>query len=210
MRGVNHSSLMLPFTAAGEDTVIVAGAFAREARKVRFIASLRASLNAPVYSAKIANSFQRLSGGRLAWHLSNEVDPDDAWHGQHWSLAEQIARTGEFLDVARGFWNAAPFSYQGKYYEVLNGGFPPALQGVQLPRIVLRSQSTVLMVTHDVEEAVYLGDLVLVMEGKPGRISRRIEVALPRPRDRASPSLRALEDEILAHLIRGPGGPGRA
>jgi alkanesulfonate monooxygenase len=137
----------LPHSPAGEDPVIVTGAFAREARRLRFVPSFLAALNSPVYAAKIANSFQRLSGGRLAWHLVTDEHQDQpaatesAWHGRNWTRHEQIARTGEFLDVARGFWNQAPFSYKGTYYEVENGGFPPALQGVVLPRIYLGGQS---------------------------------------------------------------------
>jgi ABC-type nitrate/sulfonate/bicarbonate transport system ATPase subunit len=73
----------------------------------------------------------------------------------------------------------------------------------ELQRIWLRDGSTMIMVTHDVAEAVYLGDVVVVMDGKPGRISRTVRVPLPHPRERASSALRAFEDEILAELL-GP------
>jgi alkanesulfonate monooxygenase len=94
-----------------------------------------------VYATKIAVSFQRLTGGRLAWYLVNEEDQPRTWHGRHWSLAEQIERTGEFLDVAKGFWNNPPFTYRGKYYEVENGGFAPALQGQTLPLVYLSGET---------------------------------------------------------------------
>jgi NitT/TauT family transport system ATP-binding protein/sulfonate transport system ATP-binding protein len=81
----------------------------------------------------------------------------------------------------------------------------------ELQRIWLRSRSTVIMVTHDVEEAVYLADVVVVMDGKPGRISHRVETHLPRPRDRSAPALRAIEDHILSILLgdtsEGRGAP---
>jgi NitT/TauT family transport system ATP-binding protein/sulfonate transport system ATP-binding protein len=71
----------------------------------------------------------------------------------------------------------------------------------ELQRIWLRSRTTVIMVTHDVEEAVTLGDVVVVMDGKPGRISHRVETRLPHPRDRTAPALRAIVDRILGILL---------
>ncbi len=55
----------------------------------------------------------------------------------------------------------------------------------ELRAITIRSAMTVLFVTHDVPEAVYLGDLVFVMSSRPGRIIRTIEVG-PEMHDRAS------------------------
>lgn len=133
--------LWIPLSAAGEEPQIVAGAFAREARHLRLVPSLQAPLLSAVYATKMANSFQRLTGGRLAWNFVTEVDQPHTWHGRHWSLSEQIARIGEFLDVAKGFWNNPPFTYQGKYYEVENGGFPPPLQGQTFPLVYLSGES---------------------------------------------------------------------
>jgi NitT/TauT family transport system ATP-binding protein/sulfonate transport system ATP-binding protein len=73
----------------------------------------------------------------------------------------------------------------------------------ELQRIWLRHKMTVIMVTHDVEEAVYLGDRVVIMDPGPGRISRIVDVPHPHPRDRASPELHALRDAVLADLTNG-------
>jgi NitT/TauT family transport system ATP-binding protein len=51
-----------------------------------------------------------------------------------------------------------------------------------LTKVWERHRLTVLLVTHDVEEAVYVSDRVLVMTNRPGRIKDEIPVALPRPR----------------------------
>lgn len=71
----------------------------------------------------------------------------------------------------------------------------------ELQRIWMEHRSTVLMVTHDVEEAVYLADRVVVMDAKPGRIKRVVSVKLEHPRERGSQALRAIEDDILGDLM---------
>jgi ABC-type nitrate/sulfonate/bicarbonate transport system ATPase subunit len=78
----------------------------------------------------------------------------------------------------------------------------------ELQRIWMAQRSTMLMVTHDVEEALYLGDRVVVMAPSPGRIRRIVEVDLPHPRDRGAPLLHRLKDEILAELTASPSDPG--
>ncbi|OJU22350.1 MULTISPECIES: ABC transporter ATP-binding protein [unclassified Sphingomonas] len=77
----------------------------------------------------------------------------------------------------------------------------------ELQRIWMTQRSTVLMVTHDVEEALYLGDRVVIMAPDPGRIRRIVDVDLPHPRDRGAPLLHRLKDEILAELTAAPADP---
>jgi len=62
------------------------------------------------------------------------------------------------------------------------------------------SMPTVLMVTHDVDEALVLGSRVVVMSPKPGRIFEIIDVPLGRPRDRRSEAFEALKRRVLASL----------
>jgi ABC-type nitrate/sulfonate/bicarbonate transport system ATPase subunit len=72
----------------------------------------------------------------------------------------------------------------------------------ELLRIWRQGVVTMIMVTHDVEEAVYLSDRVVVMEPRPGRISAVLPVDLPRPRDRAAPDFIRLKESILHALSR--------
>jgi NitT/TauT family transport system ATP-binding protein len=53
----------------------------------------------------------------------------------------------------------------------------------ELQRIWNSTRRTVLFVTHDIDEAVYLADRVIVFTARPGRIKRDIPIDLPRPRD---------------------------
>jgi nitrate ABC transporter ATP-binding subunit len=75
----------------------------------------------------------------------------------------------------------------------------------ELQRIWLQQRNTVIMVTHDVDEAVYLSDRVVVMSANPGRIERIVRVEQPRPRDRNHSQLQQIREDILQQLLRGGG-----
>ena len=72
---------------------------------------------------------------------------------------------------------------------------------------------TILFVTHDIEEAIYLADRVLVLSPSPARVVGEFPVGLPRPRDqirtRSSPRFMELR-EILYRTIKGKGQGGTA
>jgi sulfonate transport system ATP-binding protein len=72
----------------------------------------------------------------------------------------------------------------------------------ELLRIWRQGGVTMIMITHDVEEAVYLSDRVVVMEPRPGRISAVLPVDLPRPRDRAAAEFIRFKERILRALSR--------
>src|ERR1700730_1429927 len=64
------------------------------------------------------------------------------------------------------------------------------------------SKPTLVMVTHDVEEAIVLADRIMVMRAHPGRLFEEIGSDLPRPRDRPSPAVEFIRRRVLAALDR--------
>ncbi len=69
-----------------------------------------------------------------------------------------------------------------------------------LQDIWLASRTTAILVTHDIEEAIDLGQRVVVMTPRPGRIRRVIDIDLPYPRDRGGERFAAYRREILAEF----------
>jgi NitT/TauT family transport system ATP-binding protein len=75
----------------------------------------------------------------------------------------------------------------------------------ELLEIWERTRLTVLFVTHSIEEAIFLGDRIMVMSPGPGRIDSEIVVDLPRPRDVAAADFNDLRRE-LSHKLHSHHG----
>jgi len=74
---------------------------------------------------------------------------------------------------------------------------------MELQRICMQRDATVLLVTHSIAEAVILSDLVYVMSQRPGRFVEAVEIDLPRPRSldmMSDPHFGALVNRIRSHL----------
>ena len=69
----------------------------------------------------------------------------------------------------------------------------------EVARLAAETRTTVVFITHDLEEAIYLGDRVIVLAANPGRVAEKIVVGIPRPRSQ----LETREDpKFLAHRHR--------
>ena len=75
-----------------------------------------------------------------------------------------------------------------------------ALQDVVL-NVAQQTDATVVFITHDLDEAIYLSDRVLVLAGNPGAVAHTAETAIPRPRDQLT--TRELPDYMRARHLLG-------
>ncbi|MNZ94239.1 Aliphatic sulfonates import ATP-binding protein SsuB [compost metagenome] len=109
--------------------------------------------------------------------------------------------------IARGLVNRPRVLLLDEPFGALDALTRTRLQA-ELQRIWHKERITMLLVTHDVEEAVFLGDRVVVMQPHPGRIRRIVPVNLPHPRNRSDPEFIRIRDDVLADFLgpdrRGP------
>ena len=71
----------------------------------------------------------------------------------------------------------------------------------EILKIWQKEKTTMIMVTHDIEEAVYLADRIVVMSERPGRIKEIVKVDLGRPRDRGSADFAIIKKKIYSHFF---------
>lgn len=70
-----------------------------------------------------------------------------------------------------------------------------------------KNKTTMVLVTHDIDESVYLSSKVVVMDAKPGRIKAVVPIDLPYPRTRSSRAFQEFRTVILEHLDHKPNEP---
>ena len=109
------------------------------------------------------------------------------------------------VQLARGLAMDAGVLLMDEPFGALDAMTKSSLQD-QLQRVHQKRKPTVAFVTHDIDEAVYLSDRILVLGGSPATVTREFQVDLPRPRDQLGTKerpeflklRRAVYDEIVA------------
>ena len=71
----------------------------------------------------------------------------------------------------------------------------------EVMRIWKAEKTTMILVTHDIDESIYLGDKVVIMSSKPGKIKKIINIDLPRPRNRSSDEFLRIRKEIYSEFF---------
>jgi alkanesulfonate monooxygenase len=122
---VGFEAVLTPTGAGCEDAWVTTAMLTQHTTRLRFLVAFRPGFVLPTLAAQQAAAFQRLSGDRLALNIVTGGDPvEQRAYGDRLSHDQRYARTDEFLQVLRGTWDDAPFSFRGEHYEVEGAGFP--------------------------------------------------------------------------------------
>jgi len=113
----------------------VAAYAAAHTDRLSFLVAHRPGFVAPTLAARTFATLDQFTGGRIAVHIiTGGSDAEQRRDGDHLSKDERYDRTDEYLDVVKQAWTAAaPFDYQGRYYQVED--FHADVRSPQQPRI---------------------------------------------------------------------------
>ena len=103
------------------------------------------------------------------------------------------------VELARALVVKPEILYMDEPFSALDALMSLRMQ-IELRRILDEERHTVLLITHDVEEAIYLADRILVLSPRPTTIQTTFHVDLPHPRKLSSPEAQDLREAILKKL----------
>ena len=104
------------------------------------------------------------------------------------------------MAIARGLVNKPDILLLDEPFGALDALTRDILQK-ELQRIWEQEKITMILVTHDIEEAVFLGDRVVVMSPRPGKIKRIIPIDVAHPRQKEDAQLFNLRNQAISNLM---------
>ncbi|MET0413796.1 MAG: LLM class flavin-dependent oxidoreductase, partial [Polyangiaceae bacterium] len=120
---------LIPTGVYCEDAWLVAAAVAQHTRNFKPLVAFRPGFVLPAVSAQTAASFQRLTGGRLILNVvTGGSSAEQQAYGDFLDHDARYERTDEFLEVVQRTWQGKKFDYEGKYYQIKNGGLVQPLE----------------------------------------------------------------------------------
>ena len=103
------------------------------------------------------------------------------------------------VELARAFVVKPEILYMDEPFSALDALMNLRMR-TELLRILGEERHTVLLITHDVEEAIYMADRIMVLSPRPAAIQATFEVPMPHPRKLSSPQAQHLKEVILREL----------
>lgn len=125
---LGYTGALLPTGRSCEDPWIVASTLIAHTRQMKFVLTIRPGVMSPGVAARMAATFDRLSGGRLLVNVVTEGDPVElSGDGLHLSHDDRYRLTGEFLTVWRRIAGGETVDFKGDDLDIRGGKlmFPP-------------------------------------------------------------------------------------
>jgi alkanesulfonate monooxygenase len=159
--------------------------------RLKFLVAFRPGFISPTLAAQQAQTFQRISGGRLYLNIVTGGDPaEQRRFGDFLSHDERYARTAEFLQVLRGASSGTPFDFEGNYFTV--EGATARLSPYGLPPLFFGGASPA---AEDV--AARHVDVYLAWGETPPQLKERLD----RMREKAAAAGRELQFGVRLHVL---------
>ena len=190
---LGYHSVLLPTGNSCEDSWVIASTLLPVTKRLRFLVAIRPGIMSPTVAARMASTFDRLSGGRLLINVVTGGDPQEsAADGVFLPHDERYAVTGEFLQIWRKVMAGETTSFEGKYLHVENARvYYPALQR-PYPALYFGGSSTA-----GIELAAQQVDVYLTWGEPPALVAEKIA----RVREAAARHGRTLRFGIRLHVI---------
>jgi alkanesulfonate monooxygenase len=190
---LGYHSVLLPTGNSCEDSWVIASALMPATERLRFLVAIRPGIMSPTVAARMASTFDRLSGGRLLINVVTGGDPQEAAaDGVFLPHDERYAVTDEFLQIWRSIMAGETSTFHGKYLHVDKAKvYYPALQQ-PYPALYFGGSSAA-----GIELAAKQVDVYLTWGEPPALVAEKIA----RVRDAAEKQGRKLRFGIRLHVI---------
>lgn len=152
----------------------------------------------------VAENIGFVDGGKADKRWIQQLLRDVGLEGRGEALPKALSGgMAQRVAIARGLYGRPQVLLLDEPFSAVDAFTRMKLQDLVIT-LAARYDISVLMVTHDLDEAVYLSDRVIILGGHPSRIVSELNVPLPHPRDRRSAELAFLKGEALTALYQEP------
>lgn len=150
----------------------------------------------------VAENISFIDGHKADKQRVQQLLRDVGLEGRGEALPKELSGgMAQRVAIARGLYGNPKILLLDEPFSAVDAFTRMRLQDL-VTELAARYDISVLLVTHDLDEAVYLSDRVVVLGGCPSHIINELSVPLPRPRDRRAEKLAVLKNEALTALYQ--------